>query len=374
MSAAKTTKSLSIDKRSNGTYRGRYTINAEQVAIYAKTKKELLQKWAALNVAEPTKRADESGLTVGAWLSEYVNLFTRNIKDTTRLQYEKNIKNHIIPALGSLPLRECSALTVQKFYNSLAQEKHLSAKTVKNIHGVLHKAFGKAKSLKYISVNPCGIEYIELPRCGGHKAHPLDINEIQRYFAAVQKSRYRLALTFLPLTGLRVGELLGLKFSDVDYTNKQINLARQLVTCRRKGDAPYCSTPKNGRGRSVVLPEQAIAILKQAELSARSELLRKGEITRGVQDLYIFPCAYESLRREFKQILKVNDFENIRLHDLRHSFVVLAQKAGLSIKSISATLGHATVAFTLDIYGAFLKCEREENAELLTKAINDIIS
>jgi len=175
----------SIRQRADGTWEARITLGTNpgtgkpmRKSIYGKTQKEVRQKMqrALVDVDEGTYTAPNR-ITVKQWLETWLVEYTDDVKDTTRTSYRQHMNNHIIPALGAVKLSELNPAACQKFINDLSRVKGLSAKTVKNIHGVLHHALKQAVRLGYVRMNPT--EACTLPRIEKAKIEPLDAPEIK---------------------------------------------------------------------------------------------------------------------------------------------------------------------------------------------------
>ena len=159
-----------IRQRPDGRWEARYTVGRNpgtgkqiQKSIYGKTQKEVRQKLTEkLSQIDQGIYTDAVKITLGAWLDIWISEYSGNIKERTRILYDGHIQRHIKPALGAVKLDALNTPAIQKFYNSLQKKNGLSAKTIKNIHGVLHKALQQAVEIGYIRFNPS--DACKLPR------------------------------------------------------------------------------------------------------------------------------------------------------------------------------------------------------------------
>ena len=227
-----------IRKRSDGRWEARYTIGIDpktgkqiQKSVYGKTQKEVRQKLTAITAEIDSGTYQEPcKMTVDEWLDIWLKDYQIGVKASTAYLYERQAKLYLRPALGNLPLESLKAHTIQRLYNSLSQERDgqpaLSAKTIKNIHGVLHKALQQAVLLNYIRYNPTSA--CVLPKIVKKEIHPLADQQTAQLLNLLKGSKYELPLTIDLLTGLREGEVLGLTWDCIDFQHNAIYINKQL--------------------------------------------------------------------------------------------------------------------------------------------------
>ncbi len=197
-----------------------------QRSITGKTQKEVAQKLKAATAAiDAGTYTAPCRMTVGEWLDTWSKEYLKGVKPLSERYYTDQIKNHLKPALGAVKLENLDAYTIQKFYNSLS-DSGLSAKTVKNIHGVLHSALHQAIANGYIRNNPT--EACKLPKVTKPEIKPLEPDEISRLLDEAKKDSYCNLFTVALFTGMRQGELLGLSWDCIDFANGTIIVKQQL--------------------------------------------------------------------------------------------------------------------------------------------------
>ena len=207
-----------IRQRPDGRWEARYTLGIDpgtgkqiQKSVYGKTQKEVRQKLTAITAEidsgvyqEPCK------MTVNEWLDIWLKDYQIGVKDSTAYLYERQAKLYLRPALGNIPLETLKAHMVQRLYNSLSQEHDgqpaLSAKTIKNIHGVLHRALDQAQKMGYIRNNP--LAAVTLPRIEKKQIKPLEDGELCAFLKEICGDPYELVYFVTVFTGLRQGEQL----------------------------------------------------------------------------------------------------------------------------------------------------------------------
>ena len=321
-----------IRKRSDGRWEGRYTagyhpetgkriiknvLGKTQAECKAKLKKAI-EESHALDVG----RADE--YTVAAWLRTWFDLYAKpHIRPSTMNYYHRNIEQHIIPAIGDIPLNKLTTRDLQKLYNDLqsngrlrkVQKKEkpgLSNSTVRGIHMMLHNALDRAVKEKLILSNPT--ENCIIPKIEKQEMKILHPDHISAYLNAAER-RNALPMFYLELvSGLRKGELVALQWSDLDEANCTISVSKQ-ASWDTEGNL-ILSQPKTGNSiREVSIPQDAVELLKQ-------------EHAKHPSNPWMFPSGRtgemyhpDSVVTLHKRILKDAGLEHIRFHDLRHPYV-----------------------------------------------------
>lgn len=348
-----------------------------QRSFSGKTQKEVREKMQAAAVAvndnsysEPTK------LTLGAWLDIWEAEYLGDVKPRTKDSYKATIRTHIKPALGAVKLSALSPHDIQRFYNSLQKgEKALSPKTVKNTHGVLHKALQQAVKIGYLKNNPA--DACELPRVERAEIKPLDSVDIAKFLAAAQGHQFEAVYVVTLFTGLREGEVLGLTWDCIDFEAGTITVKQQLQK-ERGGEGKYSLvSTKNGKSRLITPAPSVMAILRKQRITQMEwqlkcygawsnplNLVFTNEVGRNL--------SAQTVYLHFKKLAQSIGLPSARFHDLRHSYAVAALQAGDDVKTVQETLGHHTAAFTLDIYGHVTDQMRQASAARMEQFIKEI--
>lgn len=252
-------------------------------------------------------------------------------------------------------------MIIQRLYNNLFEGKDdngkLSAKTIKNIHGVLHKALAQAQRNGYIKNNPS--EDCVLPTVQRQEINPLSEEEIKDFMVAIRKDRFADIYITTLFTGMRQGEVLGLTWDCVDFDKGVIYIKQQLQKEKCKNAKYYLASLKNNKPRIIVPSSYVLNTLKDHKKEQDDEKRLMGNRWTGdeLSDNFIFTDEYGhhlshcTVYKHYKKIVQKIGVPKARFHDLRHSYAVIALQNGDDIKTIQATLGHHTAAFTLDIYG-----------------------
>ena len=364
-----------------------------QRSITGKTQKEVSQKLKTATLAIDTGTyIAPSKQTLGEWLDIWLATYCSNIKPRTREIYNTDIRVHIKPSLGSVRLETLTPPMVQAFYNKLAVEGReiktkdasgkikitkgpLSPKTIKNIHGVLHKALQQAVLIGALRMNPTVA--CTLPRDVKKELTPLDDEDITAFLAAIQGNPHEVLLSVALFCGLREGELLGLKWECVDFDSGTITINKQLQRYREPSGGVYrISVPKNSKGRVIVPAPSVMVLLRHQKIEQTKARLFAGEAWE--DDDFVFTDALGhhltnwTVYRAFKRVATKIGRPDARFHDLRHSYAVAAIRSGDDIKTVQENLGHATASFTLDVYGHVTKQMRQASAERMEAYIKSV--
>jgi integrase len=290
-------------------------------------------------------------LTVAEYLSRWLSgpVRTKGLKAITFENYQRQVRTNIVPALGHLKLRNLTPDIVQDFYDSkiTAGSKPSS---VRYIHAVLHNALEHAHKRNLVPLNAAS--KVDPPKVRPPEIHPLDAEQAKTLLEAAQGERLEALYVVAVSAGLRIGELLGLKWTDVDLGRASLRVARTL-SCAKNG--PRFTTPKNGKGRSIVLTRQAVEALRSHRKRQNAERLRSGTLWEDNGLIFASatgtPLKQDTVRRcSFKPLLKRAGLESVRFHDLRHTCATLLLSRGVHPKFVQELLGHASIAMTLDRY------------------------
>lgn len=351
-----------------------------QRSFSGKTQKEVREKMQAVSVEvndgtyqEPTK------LTVGQWLDIWADEYLGGVKPYTVASYKGQIRNHIKPALGAVKLEGLNPHNIQKFYNDLGRshgkKPGLSPKSIKNVHGVFHKALQQAVAVGYIRYNPA--DACILPRIVKKELHPLDEEQSKAFLLALKGHRYETLYTVTLFTGMREGEVLGLKWDCVDFDKGIILINKQLQREKKKGGAYIFATLKNDKSRTITPAPWVMQLLRAHRGQQLAQRLQAGEVWEDSGLVFTDEIgqhlAIHTVYKDFKKIVTSIGCPDVRFHDLRHSYAVAAIRSGDDIKTVQGNLGHATAAFTLDVYGHVTDQMKRESAARMEGYIKDIL-
>ena len=320
--------------------------------------------------------------TLGQWLDTWQAEYLGAVKLSTVSSYQATIKNHIKPGLGAIKLESLTTQDIQEFYNSRLKgdEKRepLSPKTVKNIHGVLHKALHQAMLNGLIRNNPS--DACVLPKATKKKVKPLNEEQIAALLKTLKGHKYENLILTALFTGLREGEVCGLQWDCVNLESGAILVDKQLQSIRKsvRGDRDkYALVPtKNGKERYLTVAPFVVELMKKEKTKQDSnrKLFEGGYEDSGLvfTDEIGRRVTPQAAYRAFKLVVTELGFETARFHDLRHSFAVASLRSGDDVKTVQENLGHATSAFTLDVYGHVTEQMKVESANRMEAFIQSV--
>ncbi len=356
-------------------YRGAYVgPDGKRRYVSGKTKEEARRNLRkARGDAEHGLVFDADNLKVGeyldCWLSDSVS---DTVKATTFERYEQIARLHLKPALGRVKLKALTPPHVRGLYREKL-ESGLSARTVRYIHTTLHKALKQAVMDGLIPRNVT--EAVKPPQPSREEMHPLTPEQAKHLLQVVHETGDRLeALCVLAIhTGLRQGELLGLKWDDVDLEGGSLQVRRTLAMTK---NGPILTSPKTtGSRRSVKLTSKANRALYGQLERQLGEIDRVGSLWS--ENGLIFasetgePLNRHNLtRRSFKPLLERAGLPQIRFHDLRHTCATLLLTRNVNPKIVSEMLGHSSIAITLDTYSHVLPNMRDQAAAAMEEALS----
>ena len=317
-------------------------------------------------------------MTVGEWLDIWLVEYLGGVKPMTVLNYTQHVNNHIKPALGAIKLEALNTHEIQSFYNDL-QKPHgdkagLSAKTVKCVNGVLHKALQQAVAVGYLRFNPA--DACKLPRVERKEIKPLDSEAITAFMKAVEGSRYETLYLLTLFTGMRRGEVCGLQWECVDLEKGTILINKQLQNIPGQPGKYRLISSKNGKGRSITVAPFIVSLLKKHKAQQSAEQIRAGSAWENSGFVFTDELGRHvsphNVYHSYKRIVASIGMPEARFHDLRHSYAVAAIHAGDDIKTVQGNLGHATSSFTLDVYGHVTEEMKKSSADHMEKFIEKV--
>lgn len=373
-----------IRKRSDGRWEARYSLGFDpktgkqvQKSIYGKTQGEVRKKLSAIVVQIDTGTyVEPSRVPLGSWLDTWLKDYTGNLKPATKSAYEEHIRVHLKPYLGNVMMSNLTTQMAQRLYNMLQQDKGLSPKSIKNIHGVFHKAIAQAIKLGYLRNNP--LDAVILPRVEKRQIKAMEDSDMAAFLAAIKGHPYENILFVTVFTGLRQGEVLGLTWDCVSFENNTLLINKQHN--KAKGEKEYkFSSLKNDRVRMLTVAEDVMDVLRRqkAQQDEWAEVL--GDAFHN-EDNLVFTNEYgrfvanQAVYRNYKKIMEKIGLGNMRFHDLRHTYAVNSLKAGDDIKTVQENLGHATAAFTLGTYAHATIGMKRESAKRMEQYIQSLRS
>ncbi len=347
-----------INKRKDGRYEGRYTVQTpdgpKRKHIYGRKYKDVQKRLAeAMGDAARGIVVDDKKLTVGEYLDRFLEDVQRgSVRESTYSRDKYLVTNHVKPTLGRTKLKDLNAMHLQRLYREKL-DAGLSASTVQKVHHIIHKALSQAVRWDLITRSPA--DAVKAPTHTPEERHPLSAEEARRLLEAARGDRLEALYVLAVTTGMRRGELLGLKWADVDLEGAMVSIRRTL-TRTGGGKGVALGDPKTKRSR------RTVPLTREATEALSRHLERQLREIQEAGDLYddqglVFtteagtPINPSNLRqRSFAPLLKKAGLRHVRFHDLRHTTATLLLGKGVHSKFVQELMGHASVAITLDTY------------------------
>ena len=343
------------------------------------TKKDAQRRLAELivGVEKGTYAKSPRAFTFGEYLTEWLqNHVQLHCRPRTAESYRHIVHHYIIPALGQIRLSELKPQHVSS-YCSNASSQGLSNRTVLHHFRLLHKAMESSLKLRLIAINPC--DGVDPPRPIEKEMKTLSPDELSQFLSAISKVPwpYYYLFYFMLFTGLRRSEALGLIWGDLDLTLCTLSVKQTL---HRLSGGKYVMQPPKTRNsrRSVDLSPSLSLLLRDYRDEVHQQRLILGKLLS--DDDFVFahedgsPLDPSTVTHTFIKVTRKASLTGLRLHDLRHSYASLMLAAGVNVKAISQSMGHANIGITLDTYSHLLPGMGKAAAERFEKLLKPWLS
>lgn len=363
----------SITKRGDGRWEARVSLpNGQRRHYYARTRQEVARKLhQALKAIQDGLPLAPERQTVWQYLETWLETAARpTVRPMTYEGYERTLRLHVIPEIGSVRLARLAPQALSLLYQRLL-DKGLSARTVQLTHAILHRALRQAVRWRLIPVNPA--DAVDAPRPERREFAVLGLEESRRLLEAARGDRLEALYAVALACGLRQGEILGLRWQDLDLEAGTLAVRQQAQRVQGRWVFPE---PKTAAGRrSVTLPALAVDALRRHRARQVEERLQLGPAWQDELDLVFTnaiggPIEKQNLvRRSFRPLLERAGLPRVRFHDLRHSAATLLLAGGIHPRVVQERLGHSTISVTMDIYSHVMPTLQREAADHLDRAL-----
>ena len=358
-----------VRKRDDGRWEGRIVVghkkNGDSIFhyVYAPTQKELSAKLRQhIDSYQGADLTEQSRMMLSDWLDQWLRSTADTLRPNTLRNYQSYIENHIRPALGDKQLARITPKDVQRFYEKMSD--CLASGTVRRIHTTLHGALKAAQQAHLIASNPT--EQITAPRFSYGAKQILTDEQLDVFMKVIAEDEIWCDFFYAELTtGLRRGEICGLKWEDFDEVAGTLKVCRTVY--RKEGGGLIAGDTKTYAGtRKIVLPASTVQVLHERKKSALTEWIFPNPL-RPEQ-----PANPDTAYSHLKSLLKRAGLPSIRFHDLRHTFTTHALASGVDVKTLSGILGHTRAAFTLDTYTHTTGDMQKRASEVVGDFLTDI--
>lgn len=342
--------------------------------VYGRTAAECRKKLIEVLHGQQNGQAPmDERTTLGTFLPRWLESIGPSLRPHTRRFYGDQARLHLAPVLGSVPLAKITPEQVQRFVNAKSAEG-LSPRMVRHLRSTLRAALNQAVEWQLIARNPAAAR-IRLPQLDDREVNALTADEVRHLLSVSagenELARHRLHALWVVAVylGLRQSELLGLRWSSIDFTNGNLRVDKQLQ--RIDGKLALTEPKTKSSVRVLPMPPTVTAALRDhaaLQDAAMQEAARLGNNVYRL-DGYVFatqigtPIDPRNLIREWHALTKRAGLRRVRFHDLRHTAATLMLSAGVDIKLVAETLGHRDATMVLKVYGHVLPHQRDEAAQ-----------
>ena len=372
-----------VRKRADGRWEGRIVVGHKEDgkpiyrSVFAEKQGDLMPKLHELkDQYAGVELTEDSSITLGEWLGRWLEEYKKpTLRPSTFAGYSKDIANHILPYLGAKRLTQLKTADIQKHYNRLLESgrmkdngkgKGLSNATVRGIHMVLREALDSAVREGLIPKNPA--DGTSPPKIYRSEKQVLTKDQLETFMKLIEGDEewYDFFYTEI-ITGMRQGEICGLRWEDFDREKRTLRVARSVDFVNK--ELVIGETKTEDGKRTIYLPDSLWRILadRHNQKASFSEWIFPNLLQ---PELPLNPSrAY----RQLKKLLESGGLPSIRFHDLRHTFTSHAANSGIAPKTLSEIVGHTKASFTLDHYAHVTSDMQKNAANIVTNYITDIL-
>lgn len=352
----------SVRQRGPRSWQGRYRgPDGRFYSVSASTRREAAERLrTALTLRDQGVRPADDRITVGAWLTQWLDVYVRpSVRPNTAASYEAMVRKHLIPAMGTIPLAKLQPEHIQSMLQRQLDEGRLSPTTVRYGYSVLRIALGRALKVGKVLRNVATL--VDPPSKASRELRPLTREQIATLLDAVKGDRYEALYVTALGTGMRQGELLALRWSDVDLERGLLAVRHTLQRGTRELAEPKTQRAK----RTLRLPPVVIAALTK----------HRQEQTVVSLDGYVFtsnagtPLDTRNVTKAFQATVKRAGLPHQRFHDTRHAYATLLIEAGEDLGVVSRILGHADFSTTADVYAHLTPAMQQRAADRIEEML-----
>lgn len=359
-------------RKSDGRWVGAITLdNGKQKMFYGKTQKEAQDK---VNKALYEQQKGTLIVTQNETVERFLNQWIEDRKPSVRIRtyerYECFIRLHVVPVIGKVKMQQLNPQHIKGLYARKLKDG-LSPTTVNTLHGMLHGAFKDAVKWGIIARNVCDL--VDIPQRAHYEMKPLTIEQAHSLLEAAKGHNMEALFVLALTTGMRRGEILALKWSDIDFQTKTLRIQR--IFTRAPGNRYIEAEPKTKKSkRPVMLTARVVDLLQQHQ---KRQLEAKTKAGKFWEDNNLVFCTSlgtplnpNKVLERFGTLLKKAELPHMRFHDLRHSAASILFAMKVHPKIVQELLGHHQISMTMDLYSHMLPSMQNDVVETMNDALN----
>lgn len=303
-----------------------------------------------------------SNMLLSSLLDTWLHSKEYSIKKVTYNTYKSHIEKHIIPYIGNVEISKLTISHCQKFIKYLYEDKELAMRSVRDIFKTLKAALDKAVEWDMLTKNVAAL--VDLPKEQKKEIQVWTAEQLREFDSLIKNHREYVAFLLAYTTGMRKGEILGLRWKDVDLEARTISVVQTLES---DGKTLAAGAKTVAGNRLISIDDRTVAELKKRKIVMSKEKLSAGAVYQD-NDLVIgtsfgTPISPRNLLRTFERFIKKSELPVLTIHDLRHTHASLLLKQGVHPKIVSERLGHSSIKITLDLYSHLLPNMQKETAD-----------
>nr|DAE30083.1 MAG TPA: Integrase [virus sp. ctQmo6] len=359
-----------ISQRKDGYYVGRYTdrTGKRRQKLFRSVRE--CQKWVADGKYndEHSDIEQPENMTVDAWYEIWIDMKRRTVKQGTVFNYSFNYKKHIKPKIGEKEIKKVNPLICQKVLNDMS-DSGMKNGTENIVKAIMSNMFEYAVQNDIIPKNPCK-KAVKVSGKNQCERLPMSLTEQKMFINLITGGKYEYIFRFVLQTGLRVGEVLALRWSDIDFENNILTVCRSLNEDKSKKEWIFEKTKSKAGERSIPLTKEASRILRLVKKKQKGyavNIVYGDLVFRDPEGEFITRYRLSS---RLNYICKLNGMRAISMHILRHTFATRCIEAGMNPKALQSIMGHEKISTTLDLY---VKANDEYKIEEVSKVENSLI-
>ncbi len=349
----------------SGNWRAQITVDGGRLSFSARTRREV-QEWLKKTIGQVDNGLSYDGATttVDEFLKGWLISVKPSLRTRTHQQYCQVVRDHILPYIGHIKISLLRPDQVQAMYDGLLK-KGKSARIVQLSHSILHKALENALRLGSVTRNVTEATMPAKP--AKRMVKILSEEELDRLLVSIDDHRHKVLVYMAIVTGLRAGELFGLRWSDLDWLTGEIHITRQAQEIHGTG-VVFSDTKTIAGRRTVIIGVQMLELLREQVKTV--DLMRSIAKDNWKENDLIFPSTIgtvigrSNFHKEWLRLLECAELPRMRFHDLRHMAAsIMLVKMRISPTEVAAILGHAKTSTTIDIYGHMLPGMSQKTAQ-----------